>query len=132
MSFFLLAVTFVFIFLVGGGVFLNTLRKFLGDRELRRGFECGFDGKRIRRTPFSLRFFLILVLFLIFDLEVVLILQFPFLKLGGFGHFFLSLKSVLVILLLGTLEEWRCGFLMWACEIKIMVSEVSFVKCSFL
>jgi NADH-ubiquinone oxidoreductase chain 3 len=93
------------------GFFLKSFKNFLGFRELRRGFECGFDGKSLSRVPFSLRFFLILILFLIFDLEIVLFLQFPVLKLRGVSYYFFRVNVVLIVLFFGTLEEWRSGFL---------------------
>ena len=66
-----LALTFV-VFLAG----LILRKKLTGDREKASPFECGFTPKFRARLPFSMRFFLIALVFLVFDVELVLI--FPF------------------------------------------------------
>jgi len=85
------------------------------DREKLRPFECGFNPKSLPRIPFSIRFFLIAVIFLVFDVELVLI--FPFIPLVGFILRFFSpilLYLFILILFVGLYYEINQGRLRWA------------------
>lgn len=91
------------------------LKVFLIDQDNNdlRPFECGFDPKDKSRLPFSLQFFLLIILFLIFDVELVLLLQFPFQIVLGLFKNRLDFFFFVIILLLGVFEEWRRGILNW-------------------
>nr|QIZ12540.1 NADH dehydrogenase subunit 3 [Tonicina zschaui] len=97
---------------VSVSVFL-TKKKFL-NREKSSSFECGFDPKNSSRAPFSMRFFLVTVIFLVFDVEIILLL--PYLVSSNWSSDLFSLGGgllVLVILLIGTVHEWNEGSLEW-------------------
>nr|AAX38558.1 NADH dehydrogenase subunit 3 [Pseudosquilla ciliata] len=90
-------------------------KKTITDREKNTPFECGFDPKGSARLPFSLRFFLIALIFLIFDVEITLLLPLAsILKMVNvFSWLFTGLFFIL-ILLLGLYHEWNQGALDWA------------------
>nr|YP_010892912.1 NADH dehydrogenase subunit 3 [Tandanus tandanus]WJQ22746.1 NADH dehydrogenase subunit 3 [Tandanus tandanus] len=85
------------------------------DAEKLSPYECGFDPLGSARLPFSVRFFLIAILFLLFDLEIALLLPLPW------GNQLLTptttlmwAAAVLILLTLGLLYEWVQGGLEWA------------------
>nr|YP_010139283.1 NADH dehydrogenase subunit 3 [Kaylathalia klovstadi]QQK54737.1 NADH dehydrogenase subunit 3 [Kaylathalia klovstadi] len=89
-------------------------KKMTQEREKPSPFECGFDPKSSARLPFSLRFYLIAVIFLIFDVEITLIMPMPIifsstnlLTLATLSTFFI------MILMLGLYHEWNQGALEW-------------------
>nr|AYW52097.1 NADH dehydrogenase subunit 3 [Anthribidae sp. 6 ACP-2013] len=84
------------------------------DREKSSPFECGFDPKNNARLPFSLQFFLIAIIFLIFDVELTLLLPFILIfKISNIMKFTIIFSLFITILLLGTLHEWNQGALNW-------------------
>nr|YP_009643486.1 NADH dehydrogenase subunit 3 [Dysdercus decussatus]APO08930.1 NADH dehydrogenase subunit 3 [Dysdercus decussatus] len=85
------------------------------DREKSSPFECGFDPKSTARLPFSLQFFLIAVLFLIFDIEIIIILPMMMtLKLMNNMMWTITMTLFMMTLLLGLYYEWKSGMLKWA------------------
>jgi len=89
-------------------------KKNLQEREKPSAFECGFDPKRRSRLPFSLRFYLIAVIFLIFDVEITLILPIPVILVNTNINALILISSFfIVILVVGLLHEWKQGALEW-------------------
>lgn len=89
-----------------------TASRHLITQDTHTPFECGFDPKNSARTPFSLRFFLLAVIFLIFDVEVALLLPIPLaLQLPSRLTALLTLSAFLFLLLIGLFHEWREGTL---------------------
>nr|YP_009132320.1 NADH dehydrogenase subunit 3 [Oxyeleotris lineolata]AKA55085.1 NADH dehydrogenase subunit 3 [Oxyeleotris lineolata] len=85
------------------------------DQEKLSPYECGFDPLGSARLPFSLRFFLVAILFLLFDLEIALLLPLPWgdqLPTPLTTFFWAAL--VLALLTLGLIYEWAQGGLEWA------------------
>nr|QNE85770.1 NADH dehydrogenase subunit 3 [Helina impuncta] len=90
-------------------------KKTIVDREKASPFECGFDPKSSSRLPFSLRFFLIAIIFLIFDVEITLIL--PIIIIINYSNLLMwTITSIIfiMILLLGLYHEWNQGMLNWS------------------
>lgn len=85
------------------------------DTEKLSPYECGFDPLGSARLPFSIRFFLIAILFLLFDLEIALLLPLPWgNQLPDPTHTILWASAVLILLTLGLVYEWIQGGLEWA------------------
>nr|AEV91678.1 NADH dehydrogenase subunit 3 [Euphausia pacifica] len=90
-------------------------KKTISDREKNSPFECGFDPKGSARLPFSLRFFLIAVIFLIFDVEITLLLPLAsIIEITNIQSWMTAGLVFLLILLLGLYHEWNQGALDWA------------------
>nr|YP_009117106.1 NADH dehydrogenase subunit 3 [Himantura microphthalma]AHG99771.1 NADH dehydrogenase subunit 3 [Himantura microphthalma] len=85
------------------------------DSEKMSPYECGFDPLGTARLPFSLRFFLIAILFLLFDLEIALLLPLPWGdQLNSPLITSLWAATILLLLTLGLIYEWLQGGLEWA------------------
>ena len=84
-----------------------------GDNEKLSPYECGFEPFGDARGEFDVRFYLVAILFIIFDLEVAFL--FPWaITLGETGEFgFWSMMVFLAILTIGFIYEWMKGALEW-------------------
>ena len=83
------------------------------DAEKLSAYECGFEAFGDARGKFDVRFYLVAILFIIFDLEVAFL--FPWaIALGDIGLFgFWSMMVFLTILTIGFIYEWKKGALEW-------------------
>jgi len=83
------------------------------DPEKLSAYECGFEAFDDSRMEFDVRFYLVAILFIIFDLEIAFL--FPWaISLGGIGLLgFSSMMIFLFILTVGFIYEWKKGALDW-------------------
>ena len=83
------------------------------DPEKLSAYECGFEAFDDSRMEFDVRFYLVAILFIIFDLEIAFL--FPWaISLGKIGMFgFVSMMIFLSILTIGFIYEWKKGALDW-------------------
>nr|ARH53889.1 NADH dehydrogenase subunit 3 [Hygrotus nigrolineatus] len=89
-------------------------KKTFMDREKNSPFECGFDPINSARLPFSLQFFLIAVIFLIFDVEIALLLPMIMIyKISNIKMLLMLSFFFIFILLIGLYHEWNQGALNW-------------------
>ena len=101
----------------GIGVLLMVLGFLFGsggkDAEKLSPYECGFEPFEDTRTKFDVRYYLVAILFIIFDLEIAFL--FPWAvsldAVGGFG--LIAMGIFLAILVVGFVYEWRKGALEW-------------------
>jgi len=110
----------ILIFLILGGLFglvpiilgfiLKPLRK---DKDKLSPYECGFPAFEDARLPFDVRYYLVAILFIIFDLETAFMFPWAVVldKIGWLG--FLAMGFFLALLTIGFIYEWRKGALEW-------------------
>ena len=112
----------MFIFVgLGFGVALplvgSVLSRLLGahrpDAEKLSPYECGFEAFEDARMKFDVRYYLVAILFIIFDLEIAFLFPWAVVlrEIGTFG--FLSMLVFLAILVVGFVYEWKKGALEW-------------------
>ena len=98
--------------LLGGG-----LSRLLGvhrpDSEKLSPYECGFEAFEDARMKFDVRYYLVAILFILFDLEIAFLFPWAVVlqEIGLFG--FLAMMMFLAILVVGFIYEWKKGALEW-------------------
>ena len=110
----------VLVFLIVGGV-IGSLMIIAGfvlaphrpDTEKNSAYECGFEAFEDSRMKFDVRYYLVAILFIIFDLEIAFL--FPWAvsldAIGGFG--LVAMAIFLTVLVVGFIYEWKKGALEW-------------------
>ncbi|XVN43225.1 MAG: NADH-quinone oxidoreductase subunit A [Candidatus Rickettsia vulgarisii] len=94
-----------------------TLPRLLGPKKYNKGklesYECGFEPFGDARSKFDIRFYLVAILFIIFDLEVTFLMPWAITlgKIGKLGFF--SMMFFLFVLTIGFIYEWKKGALDW-------------------
>ncbi|WP_338521913.1 NADH-quinone oxidoreductase subunit A [Candidatus Legionella polyplacis] len=107
---FFIIVLSISLIIVGFGLLVNT---FVENKEKSLSYECGFDTYSHAHDPFDIKFYLVSILFVLFDIETVFIFPWVvvFRKLNYIGIYGMIL--FLVLLVIGFIYEWRSGALDW-------------------
>jgi NADH-quinone oxidoreductase subunit A len=99
------------------GVIPLVLGKVIGpnrpDEKKNSPYECGFEAFEDARMKFDVRFYLVAILFILFDLEIAFLFPWAIVlkEIGTFG--FVSMMIFLAILVVGFVYEWMKGALEW-------------------
>ncbi|MCR4297268.1 MAG: NADH-quinone oxidoreductase subunit A [Gallionella sp.] len=83
------------------------------DSEKLSAYECGFEAFEDARMKFDVRYYLVAILFILFDLEIAFLFPWAIVlkEIGTFG--FVSMMIFLAILVVGFIYEWMMGALEW-------------------
>ena len=106
---------------IGVGMFIGAIMVALGfvlgtqkpDDEKLSAYECGFEAFEDARMKFDVRYYLVAILFIIFDLEIAFLFPWAVVldEIGMVG--FLAMTVFLGILVIGFIYEWKKGALEW-------------------
>jgi NADH-quinone oxidoreductase subunit A len=109
-----LALSFIVALLLTGASYILAGRQQISDLEKISAYECGFDPFEDTRIEFDIRFYLVSILFIIFDLEIMFL--FPWsLALTHFGFAeIMAMMQFVIVLSVGFIYEWAKGALEWA------------------
>jgi NADH-quinone oxidoreductase subunit A len=107
------ATALALVLLVLGSGLGRWFARFHDDRAKRSPYECGFEAFEDSRMKFDVRYYLVAILFIVFDLEIAFL--FPWAvalgKIGGLG--LIAMAVFLTILVVGFIYEWKKGALEW-------------------
>nr|YP_010502881.1 NADH dehydrogenase subunit 3 [Exitianus nanus]UXD78658.1 NADH dehydrogenase subunit 3 [Exitianus nanus] len=93
---------------------LSISKKAILDTQKSTPFECGFNPMSYTRLPFSIHFFMIAVIFLIFDIEIIMIMPMIItVKTTNIMYWMPTCIMFIVILMIGIFHEWNNGMIQW-------------------
>nr|YP_009502002.1 NADH dehydrogenase subunit 3 [Trioza erytreae]AWU49087.1 NADH dehydrogenase subunit 3 [Trioza erytreae] len=115
MNLMMMFITFVFIIMIMINFIIPMMNMHkIINREKNSPFECGFDPFSSSRVSFSIHFFSISLMFLIFDIEITLIMPLPIMKSLILMKTWMTYSIMMMILLLiGLMMEWKEGSMEW-------------------
>jgi len=107
---------FILFGVIVGGVLLavgSLLSPNRPDAEKLSPYECGFEAFEDARMKFDVRYYLVAILFILFDLEIAFLFPWAVVlpEIGGFG--FAAMMVFLAVLVVGFVYEWKKGALEW-------------------
>nr|ATC73026.1 NADH dehydrogenase subunit 3 [Osbornellus sp. EMHAU-2015-Zz052506] len=89
-------------------------KKSITDIQKATPFECGFNPMSYSRLPFSIHFFMIAVIFLVFDIEIILVMPMIMtMKMSMMKTWVLTSILFSMILIMGLYHEWMNGMISW-------------------
>nr|YP_010610471.1 NADH dehydrogenase subunit 3 [Cyphonia clavata]WAP90803.1 NADH dehydrogenase subunit 3 [Cyphonia clavata] len=90
-------------------------KKKLMDTQKASPFECGFNPMSNKRLPLSIHFFMIAIIFLIFDIEIIIIIPtVTTMKYTMIKYWAIASFTFIMILIMGLYYEWYNGLINWA------------------
>nr|AIZ58537.1 NADH dehydrogenase subunit 3 [Reticulinasus faini]UYB78021.1 NADH dehydrogenase subunit 3 [Reticulinasus faini] len=110
MSFLILSLLITIILMMLGSM---TKKKNFFKKEKNSPFECGFDPFSLTRQPFSLRYFMISIIFLIFDIEIIILLPIPLINNFYNSLTIFMILSIMLMIILSLFYEWKNGMIQW-------------------
>jgi len=113
LMFILVGVVFGVAPIVAGGIASRLVGVHRPDSEKLSPYECGFEAFEDARMKFDVRYYLVAILFILFDLEIAFLFPWAVVlqEIGFFG--FMAMMVFLGILVVGFIYEWKKGALEW-------------------
>lgn len=111
--FIIIALLFAVSFLSIGFIVSRVINSHYRAKAKQEAYECGFEAFADARGQFKVQYYLIAVLFIIFDIEMVLLLPWALMLKDISWPGFITMNIFLIMLVLGLIYEWKKGALVW-------------------